>query len=68
MSALEDLDFDAWDIKSPSEDWEDGLHTDQHGRVWKLSELKTTHLENIIRYFEGEDTSALEKELAKRKK
>lgn len=48
--------------------WDNGIHIDQHGKKWKLTEMKTSHLINTIKYFNeiGFNVGGLKKELKKR--
>lgn len=71
MSWVEDELLDSYDIEECidlEEKWENGFHIDESGKEYKLEELTTQHLKNIINYFKGYNLEHLKKELKKRNK
>ena len=46
--------------------WQKGIHKDQNGNEWKISEMETQHLKNTIDSFNMFDTEPLKEELKKR--
>ena len=46
--------------------WQKGMHKDQNGNEWKLSEMTNQHLINTIECFSMFDTEPLKEELKKR--
>ena len=56
------------DVGEREESWESGYHKTSDDMEIKLSEMTVLHLQNTIKYFQGNhDTSPLEKELKSRK-
>mgnify|MGYP006971788728 CR=1 FL=1 len=71
MSWIEDNGFDPYEQDYYDDDreseWQAGIHYDRQGNEYKISEMTTTHLQNIIKFFKGLDTSPLQEEINKRK-
>lgn len=55
-------------VSNLEESWQEGLHVTQEGDEIKIKDMSISHLKNTIKYFDGYDTSPLEKELSKRSK
>ena len=70
MSYTEDNGLDEYSMIDEMHDieilWQKGIHKDQHNNEWKLSEMSTQHLINIIECFKMFDTEPLKEELKKR--
>lgn len=69
MSWAEDFGLDiGLDEIDHEDNWERGVHEDQNGKIWNLEDMKTSHIENCVRFFDERhyDVSKLREELSRR--
>jgi hypothetical protein len=69
MSWAEDsgmYDYCGEDYEDREDEWKRGIHTDRDGNEHQISEMETSYLMNVIKYFKDYDVSPLTEELKKR--